>query len=147
MLKTVNIHETGAGSVTVGLPYLPGGYPPDPDLKTHRVYFIYCAGFIKIGQARRKRVVARMGEIQVGNPFNVQVLLLVPGGRLTEDYHQSVFREYHARGEWFYLEGYLEEMIRNEAPPEISGWLDEEIAKHRAWVKREAELLDPQRVP
>ncbi len=111
--------------------------PGDPHAATSKVYFLYAVGMIKIGTARNP--VRRMLEIQVGMPFKAQIVCLIPGGRLTEEYMHHIFREHHHRGEWFRLGDSLRATIKAISPPEVSVWVDEEEEDHRAWIKTEAE--------
>lgn len=111
----------------------------DPDTETHRVYFLYCAGFIKIGVT--KGLVRRLREIQIGTPFASQAVMLIRGGRLTEEYMHYLYKDYHHRGEWFVLGPRLREMIISQAPGYCIEWLEEEEAVHRAWVMDQAEAL------
>lgn len=110
--------------------------PSDPQAGTHQVYFIYCAGMVKIGTT--SRLVRRLGELQVGSPFPSQTVLLIRGGRLTEDYMHFLFSEYREKGEWFSLGERLREAIKNLAPDFCQKWLEEEEQAHRAWITDEA---------
>ena len=111
----------------------------DPDIETHRVYFLYCAGFIKIGVT--KGLIRRLKEIQVGTPFPAQAVLLLRGGKLTEEYMHHLFREYHHHGEWFTLGTKLRELIVSHAPAYCIQWLEEEEAVHMAWITEQATKL------
>jgi len=113
--------------------------PSDPDAATHQVYFLYCAGFIKIGVS--KGLIRRLKDIQIGTPFPSQAVMLIRGGRITEQYMHFLYNEYHHRGEWFVLGPRLRAMIVAQAPPECLEWLAEEEAVHRAWIKEQAAAL------
>ena len=113
--------------------------PGDPQAATHQVYFIYCAGMVKIGTT--SRLMRRIGELQVGPPFPSQAVLLVRGGRLTEDSMHFLFDEYRKKGEWFYLGDRLREAIKRLAPDYCQEWLEEEEQSHRDWIREEAEKL------
>lgn len=113
--------------------------PNDPQSETHNVYFVYCAGFVKIGSTNR--LVRRLSEMQIGNPFKSQAILLIPGGRLTEQYMHFLFQADHYRGEWFRLGQKLREIIAERAPEECQQWLIEEEAAHRERVLAEAASL------
>lgn len=113
--------------------------PGDPDIGTHHVYFLYCAGFIKIGVT--KGLIRRLKEIQIGTPFPSQAVLLLRGGKLTEEYMHHLFSEYHHRGEWFTLGDRLREMITSRAPAYCIQWLAEEEAVHKVWLIEQAAKL------
>lgn len=135
------MNEAGneGGSVTVGLPNAKFRKVPnlkDPDARSRKVYFLYCAGFIKIGTARV--VVRRVTEIQIGSPWKCQVVLLIPGGRLTEDYLHFVFQEYRVAGEWFRLGPLIREAIKELAPADCQEWLAKEEAEYAELIRQEA---------
>lgn len=119
--------------------------PDDPQIGTNRVYFIYCARMVKIGHTNR--VMRRLSEIKISTPFPAQIVLLMDGGRLTEDFLHFVFAEYHVRGEWFRLGPRLRETIERLAPDFCSDWLREDEETHRDWVADEAERLGLLPVP
>lgn len=132
MLKTMN--ETGTdGSICAET------VPNDPQAATHRVYFLYCAGFIKIGVT--SNIIKRMTNLQVAIPFRSQTILLIPGGFLTEQYMHFIFSEYRHQGEWFRFGPKLRETIERLSLPEYKEWLEEEESAHKEWVKAEASAL------
>ena len=141
----VNIHETNAGSVTVALP--DGDIRDfrhvltlnDPEARVRQVYFMYCAGFVKIGTARS--IIRRAKELQIGSPWKGQIILLIPGGRLTEEFLHFVFQEHRVGGEWFKLAPAVRQAIQELAPVECRRWLAEEEANYLAWVRQEATKL------
>jgi len=108
----------------------------DPEAKSRQVYFLYCAGFVKIGVATS--IMRRMSNLQIGSPWPAQIVLLIPGGRETEAFLHFAFQEHHARGEWFRLAGTIREAIRELAPDVCQQWLAEEEQDYREWVRQEA---------
>lgn len=119
--------------------------PHDPDAGTTQVYFLYCAGFVKIGMS--KRIVKRMAAIQLVMPLRAQTVFLVRGGRLTEEYFHYVFREYHVGGEWFELGPRIRDLIERLAPSYCQDWLKEEEESHKGWIEAEAQRLGLLPVP
>ncbi len=113
--------------------------PSDPDAGTHQIYFLYCAGFIKIGVT--SGLMRRLKEIQIASPFHTQAVMLIPGGKLTEGYMHFLYKEYHHRGEWFVLGPRLREMIVSQAPEYCVQWLEEEEAVHKDWIAEQAATL------
>lgn len=129
-------------SITEGLPALTFRdiqKLDDPDTDNQQVYFLYCAGHVKIGVARS--ILRRMKELQIGAPWKAQIILLIPGGRKTESFLHFVFQEHRVRGEWFKLAEPIREAIKELAPPECQQWLAEDEAKYEDWIKQEAARL------
>ena len=63
------------------------------------IYFIKCGNFVKIGYA--KDVSKRLSELQVGNPYPLTIMTVIPGTlRLEALFHQAL-QGYRERGEWF----------------------------------------------
>jgi Meiotically Up-regulated Gene 113 (MUG113) protein len=138
--NTVNEAGNEGDSVTVELPegleFRDVLRLNDPEANSKRVYFLYCAGFVKIGMATS--VTRRMTELQIGSPWKSQIVLLIPGGKLTESYLHSVFRDHRQGGEWFRLEPPVKAAIREFAPPECVEWLEKEDGLYREWIRLEA---------
>lgn len=65
------------------------------------VYFVECAGFVKIGYSLdpRRRALA----YGVMNPLDCVLLGSIPGGKLREREVQDLFTDVYHRGEWFRL--------------------------------------------
>lgn len=112
----------------------------DPDAHWRQVYFLYCAGFVKIGVAGN--IIRRMTNLQIGSPWKSQIILLIPGGRQTEAFLHFAFEEHNVGGEWFRLAPPIREAIRELAPAEGQQWLAEEEAEYREWVREEAIRLN-----
>lgn len=115
------------------------GLQGDKERKTHVVYFIYCAGFVKIGTTRILH--KRLSTLQMGAPWQTRIVSLLAGGRITEDYLHSVFRELSIGGEWFRLGPDLRQAIIETAPEPLRGHLEEEEADYKEWIREEAERL------
>lgn len=87
---------------------LPDGYPREgvPTAPhAYYVYFIYCAGRVKIGRAMD--VKARLKNIAVGSPFRPTVLLAVSGSLSAEKVLHARFAQDRTHGEWFRLSDHL----------------------------------------
>lgn len=135
----MNTQGTGGGSVTIELPikdFRNIFRIEDPEAKSRQVYFLYCAGFVKIGVARS--VIRRASELQIGSPWKGQIVLLIPGGRATEAFLHFAFQEHRTGGEWFRLAPPIRQAIQELAPAECLQWLAEEEAQYREWVRHEA---------
>lgn len=111
----------------------------DPEAKKRNVYFLYCAGHMKIGITNK--VERRMSELQIGSPWATQIVLLIPGGRATEGFLHFAFREERVGGEWFRMSPFIREAIHELAPEECAQWLAQEEASYRQWVADEAAWL------
>ena len=57
-------------------------------------------GAVKIGTTENDPL-ERLGELQVGNPERLHLLLVLEGGALTEADLQRKFQGCHIRGEWY----------------------------------------------
>lgn len=146
--KLMNETRTDGCSVTGALP--PSGFikdimcplnrlPADPDFSTTQVYFLYCAGFVKIGMS--KQPAKRMNTIQIVMPLRAQTVFLVRGGRRTEEYFHYAFKEYHVGGEWFEFGARIRDLIERKAPDYCLDWLKEEEDAHKDWIEYEAKRL------
>lgn len=156
----MNIQETNVDSLTVVLPGRGGAWPiqrettypsahtfkdlerlDDRQRKTHLVYFIFCAGFVKIGTTSALK--RRLSNMQIGAPWQTRVVGVVAGGRATEQFLHYVYREHSIGGEWFRLGPDLRQAIidMGEAVPVLRGHLEEEEADYKEWIRDEAERL------
>lgn len=82
----------------------------DPDDPHSYVYFISDGEYIKIGKADNP--VARLSELQVGNPRELKILYLVPAhtqrdATKIEGKLHLTYRDYRIGGEWFDINGKL----------------------------------------
>lgn len=73
------------------------------------VYFVRCGDFIKIG--RTDCLPLRLKDMGTVNPYPLTVIHTVPGNRRTEIEFHTTFAAHRHRGEWFRLEGALEEFL------------------------------------
>ena len=73
------------------------------------IYFIRSGQYVKIGRANSP--LARLRQVQTGNPLQGELLAVLPGGRNSEARLHSAFAEYRVRGEWFQLVPAIEEFI------------------------------------
>jgi hypothetical protein len=75
-----------------------------------RVYFIDCnSEFIKIGTTGILR--DRIAALRTGNPYPLEMVAMLRGGRDIERAFQHEFIEYQHSREWFRLEGRLKEFL------------------------------------
>lgn len=81
------------------------------------VYFVAVRGFIKIGWSENWR--ARVKHIQVNNPEEIEVLLVLGRPKIFEQTMHADFAAHRARGEWFH------------DCPEIRAYI--ESRKHECW--------------
>lgn len=159
MESAVNEQGNDGGSVTVVLPMRHGTWPVgelarpwppgltfrdverlhDPARRTHIVYFIYCAGFVKIGITTNLE--KRMATLQIGAPWQARVVGMMVGGRTTESFLHFVFSEHSVGGEWFRLSDEIRQALAIIAVPELSGHLEVEETEYREWIREEAQRL------
>jgi Meiotically up-regulated gene 113 len=112
---------------------------PDPDVGKRQIYFMYCAGCVKIGVTNS--ILDRISHLSCGSPWRSQVVLLIPGGGRREKFLHSAFREHHIRGEWFRLTPIIRQAIEEWAPDIALQWLAQDEFSHREWIKLEAIAL------
>ncbi len=156
----MNEPETVGGSVTVALPLGKTSWPDpeevrltfphdftfkdvervvDHQKRTHVVYFIFCAGFVKIGTTSNLK--RRLAELQIGAPWQTRIVGLIPGGRATELFLHFFFRDDSAGGEWFIMSDQLRKIVSEMAVPPLSGALEEEERDYAKWICGEAKRL------
>jgi hypothetical protein len=63
------------------------------------IYFVECAGFIKIGWSTNWR--SRLNNIQISNPLPIKVLLVIGRPEIFEKTMHRQFSKFRYRGEWF----------------------------------------------
>jgi hypothetical protein len=89
---------------------------PAPSQSVPVVYFALAVGgnLIKIGTVvDAGRVAKRMALLQPGCPYDLKVLLVLPGfGRREEVQLHRLYAPYCFRGEWFRCEGELKAMLQ-----------------------------------
>ena len=107
------------GISTQGKPYASAGLPGSGlyvrhDLTTNhvthqgpqavgqKVYFVTCNEFVKIGVSENPP--DRIGELQVGCPYELRLLATAIGGYRFEKWLHETFDHLHVRGEWFLLD-------------------------------------------
>jgi hypothetical protein len=77
------------------------------------VYFAQCMtspGPIKVGLA--SDVARRLGEVQVGCPYPIELMGTLPGGRAGEALLHRVFAAFKIHGEWFWPDRIVVHAIR-----------------------------------
>lgn len=91
---------------------LPKDYPREGTASAphaYYVYFIYCAGRVKIGRA--VDVKQRLSSISTGSPFRPTMLLAVSASLSGEREIHARFAEDRVHREWFRLSDYLRRYI------------------------------------
>lgn len=79
------------------------------------VYFAKADNRVKIGWS--KRVASRIAQLQVGNASSLELLGVIPGGRVTERQIHARFAHARRAGEWF------------EATPELLAYVSATVAE------------------
>jgi hypothetical protein len=74
------------------------------------IYFITDGEYIKIGYTRMYPI-ARLKELQTGNPKPLKLLATMVGGLSLEKELHNKFKPYKAQGEWFISSGEILEYI------------------------------------
>ena len=89
------------------LPYteLPGSDPDAPGV----VYFLYCAGYIKIGYTTD--IKQRLADFHTHSPLPPTLLLTIRGWPEDEERYHQEFAEDRVRREWFHLSLELREFL------------------------------------
>ena len=82
------------------------------------VYFIECAGLIKIGVSVNPET--RLASIQTANGHTARLLATVPGGtRLERQLHEK-FKASRVGGEWFKPTNEIREYLREISPEQTA---------------------------
>jgi hypothetical protein len=93
---------------------LPKDYPREGNPSAphaYYVYFIYCAGRVKIGRAMD--VSARLNQISTGSPFRPTLILAVSGSLSAEAEVHARFAQDRVHREWFKLSDHLRRYLNN----------------------------------
>lgn len=95
-------------------------YPIEPG-QPEKVYFLRSGarGPIKIGKARD--VQRRVDEIKAGNPYELRVLAVMPGGRAEERELHERFAHLRLRGEWFRPAAELRDFVKQVRESQSGG--------------------------
>lgn len=85
---------------------------------TERTYFVRCQDYCKIGfcQAKPGRRAAggansRISAFQTGNPYDLELLFDLSGGKALEEQFHDIFQNLRHRNEWFRVQGELKEFL------------------------------------
>ena len=113
---------------------------------TGYVYFVRCQHYVKVGYA--KDVERRIAELQIGNPYKLEVVATVQGTpSLERAFHKALRRKY-VRGEWFELDSEVQHLIAQilvgaEAKSflQISDLAGTPNAEYRAMTRKERQKL------
>lgn len=102
--KHIGYFSGGPNSATFAEEYaaLSGGNPPKRVSKkagSDIVYFVMCGDAVKIGIASNLQ--ERLKAIQTCQPYEVRLLVAVPGGRALERQYHDRYKRHSLRGEWF----------------------------------------------
>lgn len=73
------------------------------------VYFVRSSSLVKIGFSTN--VLNRIIDLQVGNPIDATLVAAIPGSEDTEKYFHHMFKHHREKGEWFRVEGELEQFL------------------------------------
>jgi len=79
------------------------------------VYFIYCAGRVKIGHTGDLH--GRLKQLAIHSPAPLTAVLVVKGGREVEQELHDRFAADRLHGEWFRLSDPLRGLLRNRLCP------------------------------
>ena len=104
-----------------------------------KVYFIRAGppngrAFVKIGFTSGF-VSSRLSDLQVGNPYKLEILYDLPGGPQLEREMHKKFAKLRYRGEWFRFKG------------KLKAWLTRENADLLTWPNPEELQARPQKLP
>lgn len=82
-----------------------------------KVYFVEMVGhdLVKIGVSSDPE--GRLRTLQTGNPNQLRLLAVFPGGRPLEEHLHRLFRPYHINLEWFHLADPIKAYIMDHGPP------------------------------
>lgn len=105
------------------------------------IYFIRSQEFVKIGYTDDLNV--RLPQLQVGNPHNLELLLIYPGDIKVERELHSAFSKFHHSNEWFVLSEEIEQFIENSKKVFCSKWQENLVDfSPNAQVKRLNDQID-----
>ncbi len=85
---------------------------------------------VKIGRTTQGGLGSRMSQLQIAMPYQLDVLMIHPGGAADELRIHDMFGRFRVRGEWF---------DRHDA---LTAWLNDFWKEHKDW---EAEYLTGRR--
>lgn len=105
------------------------------------VYFMYSAGFIKIGFSETPK--DRHSALDRGSAFRVHLLHLISGTRLLEREFHARFSDDRHNGEWFRLSPALRVFLLEHLRATVGGeqFLERAEAEHASWVRNQIEQL------
>jgi Meiotically Up-regulated Gene 113 (MUG113) protein len=84
------------------------------------IYFLECRDAVKIGFVNTctlSSVEARVRQFEIGNPFPITILALMPGNQSVEFLLHRKFAAYRIRGEWFERNEALDGFIAEKGIP------------------------------
>lgn len=77
--------------------------------KHPKVYFARCGEYIKVGTCSSD-ISPRLSELQVGNPYKLELEAFLPGDSELERRFHNKFNAYWERGEWFKMSSFRVDM-------------------------------------
>ena len=98
---------------------------PNHDMGT--VYFIRCQGWVKVGFTSESdsKIPARLRHMQTGNPFELELVMTVPGSLVDEKRFHYKLKKVRGIGEWFSdgpeLQEVLARISEGQSPEEACG--------------------------
>lgn len=86
------------------------------------VYFVQCDddGPVKIGATRADAVEQRLGVLQTGSPYRLNLRHVAPGDRGVERGLHRYFAHLRVRGEWFLADAELAALANAAVSPEAA---------------------------
>lgn len=109
-------------------PLQPTRFPDDDPAAPSVVYFVYCAGRIKIGYTTDIR--NRMAGLASSSPAPITLLLTIPGNEQDEARYHRMFASDRVHLEWFRLSYGLREFLDSHFDPETFPLLFEAECDH-----------------
>lgn len=106
------------------------------------VYLLKCGDFYKIGFTSGRKADDRIRDMQVGNPYKLELAGLWHGTMYHESALHVVFAERRTRGEWFAL---TDEDV-SKIGPLLQSWTEDD-AKAKAAKIPEPLSVDPRSLP
>jgi len=142
VVKAMTRSPSAPAEIVLG-PLSPTHIPGDPEA-AGVVYFVYCAGRIKIGYTAEIR--NRMASMASNCPAPITLLLTIRGGLHDEAYYHEMFAADRVHLEWFRLSYELRDFLDSQIGADSRALLFEAECDHldavRETVAHVSELLE-----